>query len=335
MKNIFLSTLILVSPFFLVACSGESKKIYGSPEAKESSDSYNGAYVTGEATSMAPEVKPAPSGNVHKIRLDITHKEIEIAEGVKVIAWTFGDTVPGPVVHVKEGDKVEFVMTNRTLETAQISPPMPHSIDFHAAMVNPKDKYRTIAPGQTLSFDWYANYPGVFMYHCGTPTILHHMLAGMYGMAIVDPKKGYGTKVDREYAIVQSEFYVQKMSDGHYEMDVEAGRQKQPSYVTFNGIALQYLKNPLMAKAGERVRLYVLNVGPSDTSSFHIVGTLFDKSWLDGNPANLFRGLQTILLGASNGAVVEFVIPEKGTYTMVDHEFGDVEHGAVGLIQAE
>ena len=173
------------------------------------------------------------------------------------------------------------------------------------------------------------------MYHCGTPMILHHMLAGMYGMTIVDPKNGYGTKVDREYAIVQSEFYVQKMSEGHYEMDVEAGRQKKTSYVTFNGVAAQYVKNPLVAKAGERVRFYVLNIGPNDTSSFHVVGTLFDKAWLDGNPNNLFRGLQTMLLGASNGAVVEFAIPEKGTYIMVDHEFADVEHGAVGLIKAE
>jgi len=334
MRPYFL-VFIAIPMMFLAACSGEAKKIYGSPESKISSESYSGAYATGEATSQAPEVKPAPQGKVHKVRLDITHKEIEIADGVKVIAWTFGNTVPGPVVHVKEGDKVEFMMTNRTLETAQISPPMPHSIDFHAAMVNPKDKYRTITPGQTLQFDWYANYPGAFMYHCGTPMILHHMLAGMYGMTIVDPKNGYGTKVDREYAIVQSEFYVQKMSDGHYEMDVEAGRQKKTSYVTFNGVAAQYVKNPLVAKAGERVRFYVLNIGPNDTSSFHVVGTLFDKAWLDGNPNNLFRGLQTMLLGASNGAVVEFAIPEKGTYIMVDHEFADVEHGAVGLIKAE
>lgn len=335
MKIVYGMTAVMFSMVGMFSCSGENQKVYGSPEAKITSEPYGGSYATGEALSQLPEVKKAPQGNVHPVRLDVTHKEIEIADGVKVAAWTFGDSVPGPVVHVKEGDKVEFVMTNRTLETAQISPPMPHSVDFHAAMVNPKDKYRSVAPGQTISFEWTANYPGVFMYHCGTPIILQHMLSGMYGMVIVNPRKGYGTKVDREYAIVQSEFYVQKMTDGHYEMDVQAARQKRPSHVTFNGVALQYLKNPLLAKPGERVRLYVLNVGPNDTSSFHVVGTLFDKVWLDGNPNNLLRGLQTVLLGASNGAVVEFVIPEKGTYTMVDHEFADVEMGAVGLIKAE
>ncbi len=321
----------------MVGCSGASDgpKVYGAPEAKVSSEVRTGPVSEGEAVTTAPTVKSAPAGSVQKVRLDLTHKEIEIAEGVKVMAWTFGDTVPGPVVHVKEGDKVEFVMTNRTGETANVSPPMPHSIDFHAAMVNPKDKYRSIAPGQTLSFEWVANYPGVFMYHCGTPIILQHMLSGMYGMVIVDPRNGYGTKVDRTYALVQSEFYVAKMSDGHYELDVESGRKKQPAYVTFNGVAAQYVKNPLAAKPGERVRLYVLNVGPNDTSSFHVVGTIFDKAWLDGNPANLLRGMQTVLLGASSGAVVEFVIPEKGTYIMVDHEFADVEHGAIGLIKAE
>ena len=326
---------ILAVTLFMMACSGESQKIYGSPEAKVSGDSYSGPYLSGDAVTIAPEIKSAPQETTEQVRLDITHKIIEIADGVKVMAWTFGDSVPGPVVHVKEGDQVQFVMTNRTLETAQISPPMLHSIDFHAAMVNPRDKYRPIAPGQTLSFEWVANYPGVFMYHCGTPIILHHMLSGMYGMVIVDPKNGYGSKVDREYAIVQSEFYVKQMSDGHYEMDIEAGRNKNPSYVTFNGKANQYVKEPLVAKPGERVRLYVLNVGPNDTSSFHVVGTIFDKAWADGNPHNLLQGLQTILLGSSNGAVVEFVIPEKGTYVMVDHEFADVEHGAIGLIKAE
>lgn len=333
MQNIFVVLALL--GVGVVGCSGEAKKVYGSPEGVVTNEAYTGPYAVGDAVTLAPEVKPAPSGNVHKVRLDLTHKEIEIADGVKVAAWTFGDSVPGPIVHVKEGDKVEFVMTNRTLETAQISPPMPHSIDFHAAMVNPKDKYRSIPPGVTLSFDWVANYPGVFMYHCGTPMILHHMLSGMYGMVIVDPKGGYGTKVDREYALVQSEFYVQKMPDGHYEMDIAAARDKKPSYVTFNGKAAQYVQQPLVAKPGERVRLYVLNIGPNDTSSFHVVGTIFDKAWLDGNPHNLMRGLQTMLLGSSNGAVVEFMIPEKGTYIMVDHEFADVDHGAVGLIKAE
>lgn len=117
--------------------------------------------------------------------------------------------------------------------------------------------------------------------------------------------------------------------------DLEAARKKEPMFVTFNGKPRQYVKDPLKVKAGDRVRLYVLNVGPNDQSSFHVVGTIFDKVWLDGNPANELRGMQTVLLGSSSGAIVEFVVPEKGTYTFLDHEFADVEAGALGLIKAE
>jgi nitrite reductase (NO-forming) len=114
-----------------------------------------------------------------------------------------------------------------------------------------------------------------------------------------------------------------------------AARDKNATYVTFNGHPRQYVQNPLKVKAGDRVRLYVCNVGPCGTSSFHVVGTLFDRVWFDGNPMNEMRGMQTVLLGASSGAIVEFVMPEAGTYPFVDHEFADVEKGAVGLFVAE
>lgn len=327
---------ICCAAFIGTACGEKAPaKKLGAPKAQFSSETYGGEPRTGEAIFTGAEVKPVPKGNVHEVRLDFTHKEIEIADGVRFTAWTFGDTVPGPTVHVKQGDTVRFFATNRSTETAAFSPPMPHSIDFHAAMVNPKDKYQTVIPGQTIRFEWTANYPGVFMYHCGTPAILQHMIYGMVGMTIVEPADGWPTTVDREFALVQQEFYLKKMPDGKYETDIETARAKRPSHVAFNGYAAQYVQKPLVAKPGERVRIYVLNVGPNDTSSFHVVGTLFDRTYLDGNPANVFHGLQTILLGASNGAVVEFVIPEPGIYTFVDHEFADVEGGAAGLIRAE
>ena len=229
-----------------------------------------------------------------------------------------------------------FTLTNRSTETVNLAPPMPHSIDFHSAMVSPQDKYRSIDPGQTLRFEWTANYPGVFMYHCATPMVLQHLAAGMYGMVIVDPKRGWPTQVDREYVIVQSEFYLQDQPgpDGVYDIDMDKVEKKQPTYVTFNGKVNRHLKEGLKANPGERVRLYVLNAGPNDTSSFHVIGTIFDRVWLDGNPVNELRGLQTQLLGASNGAIVEFVVPEAGQYVLVDHEFADAHHGALGAIDA-
>ena len=338
-----MSVVLLLGISWLVSgCGGEGQTeslkeaVYGSPEAQISMEKPTTSELySGAALSIAPEVNPVPNAKVHEVRLDVTHSEIQVTEGVKFVAWTFGGTLPGPVLHVRQGDRVRFTMTNRSDQTVSFSPPTPHSIDFHAAMVNPADKYREVIPGATIKFEWVANYPGVFMYHCGSPAILQHMIYGMIGMTIVEPKDGYPTKVDREFALVQSELYLTKMKSGMYLVDMEAAKQKKATYVTFNGIPKQYVQKPLEAKPGERVRLYVLNAGPNGTSSFHVVGTLFDKVWFDGNPQNEQRGLQTVILGSSNGAIVEFVIPEAGTYTFVDHEFADVELGAVGQIVAK
>lgn len=340
-----IASLFLMSlPLVLFGCSGPSQvssqfygSQYGSPPAKVGDKPPTGGrYFSGDGVARLPEVPSVSNAPVKEVRLDVTHKVIELADGVKYRGWTFGDDIPGPTIHVRQGDKVVFTLTNRSTETVQLTPPMPHSMDFHAAMVSPQDKYRSIDPGQTLSFEWYANYPGVFMYHCATPMVLQHLASGMYGMTIVDPKNGYSDKVDREYAVVQSEFYLQDKPgpDGVFETDIDKAEKKQPTYVTFNGRVNRHLTEGLPAQPGERVRLYVLNAGPNDTSSFHVIGTIFDKVYADGNPDNLFRGMQTYLLGASSGAVVEFVIPERGKFVMVDHEFADATHGALGVIDA-
>ena len=318
---------------------------YGAPPAVVTTERHTGAFAQGAALSMEPAVRPLDSAPVKEVRLDTTHKVIEIAPGVKFSAWTFGDQVPGPVVRARVGDRVKFSMTNRSDEPVPsvrvTAAPMMHSMDFHAAMVAPDDKYRSIAPGQTIDFEFTPNYPGVFMYHCGTPMVLEHIAAGMYGMMIVEPREGYPTKVAREYAIIQSEFYTKRDPqkrevDGTplYVLDGERVRSKAPTYTVFNGRYNRFVDQPLTAKAGERVRLFVLNVGPSNTSSFHVVGTIFDRVWVEGNPDNQFRGMQTVLLGSSSGAIVEFVIPEAGEYIMVDHHFANASQGAVGMIAA-
>ena len=172
------------------------------------------------------------------------------------------------------------------------------------------------------------------MYHCGSPAILQHMIYGMVGMTIVEPKDGYPTKVDREYALFQSELYLARLKSGMYVTDMATAKKKEPLFVCFNGRPFRHVGEPLKAKAGERIRLYVLNAGPCGTSSFHVVGTLFDRVWMEGNPRNEMRGVATVMLPSSGAAVVEFVVPEKGIYTFVDHEFADVEAGAAGLIDA-
>jgi nitrite reductase (NO-forming) len=314
--------------------------------AKISAERHTGAFAEGAALSMTAELRPLDPSPVKTIRLDTAHKIIEIAPGVKFSAWTFGGQVPGPTVRARVGDKIKFSMTNRSDEPVPglqlTAAPMMHSIDFHAAMVSPQDKYRSLAPGQTIEFEFTLNYPGIFMYHCGTPMILEHIASGMYGAVVVEPRNGYPTKVDHEYMIVQSEFYAKpdpgkRMVDGSplYVLDGDRLRASQPTHTVFNGVYNGMVKNPLTAKPGERVRLYVLNVGPSKTSSFHVVGTIFDRVWFEGNPDNQFRGMQTVLLGSSNSAAVEFVIPEAGSYIMVDHHFANASQGAIGLISTE
>jgi len=308
--------------------------------SKVTAERHTGAFAEGAALNLGAELKPLDPSPVKTIRLDTTHKIIEIAPGVKFSAWTFGNQVPAPTIRARVGDRIKFSMTNRSDEAAPgvrlTAAPMMHSMDFHAAMVSPQDKYKSIAPGQTMEFEFTLNYPGVFMYHCGTPMILEHIASGMYGALIVEPRNGYPTKVDREYMVIQSEFYAKAppKSDkaGIYTLDGERLRAAQPNYTVFNGVHNGMVKNPLAAKVGERVRLFLLNVGPSKTSSFHVVGTIFDRVWLEGNPDNQLRGAQTVLLGSSNSAIVEFMIPEEGSYIMVDHHFANASQGAIGLV---
>jgi nitrite reductase (NO-forming) len=320
-----------------------SKMDYKSPPALVTGQRHTGAFAAGDSLTLDAALKPLTGSAVKEVRLDTTHKIIEIAPGVRFSAWTFGDQVPGPTIRAKVGDKIRFTMTNRSDEAVPgmqlTAAPMMHSMDFHAAMVSPNDKYRSIAPGQTITFEFTLHYPGVFMYHCGTPMVLEHIASGMYGAVVVEPKEGYPTKVDREYVVLQSEFYAKVDPSGQkvdgaplYVLDGERLKNAQPTHTVFNGVFNGLVQNPLQAKPGERVRLFVLNVGPSKTSSFHVVGTIFDRVWFEGNPLNQFRGMQTVLLGSSSSAIVEFMIPEEGSYIMVDHHFANASQGAVGII---
>lgn len=335
MKAIIFFFLILI----LFSCQQKNHQSAPSPEAIVTNE------VNTDSTNVGPlafrEVVPKTAdGDTVEVKFDVRHQLVRVAPDIIYTAWTFGNSVPGPVLKVRVGQTVKFSMTDRSEEPMPATDmqvnmmPMPHSIDFHAAMVNPEDKYRSIQPGETIHFQWTANYPGVFMYHCGTPMVLLHMIYGMIGMVIVEPKGGYPDKVDREYAIVQNEFYLVKDGDV-YKPDTAKAMLKQPTLVTFNGKLGQYIVHPLKAKVGERIRFYVLNAGPNNATSFHIIGTIFDKVWLDGNPANELKGMQSVFLGPASGAIIEFTLPEKGSYTFVDHSFADAEMGAKGEIKAE
>jgi len=319
--------------------------IVPSPPATVSEQRHTGPFATGKSLSFDALLKPIDRDPVKDIRIDASNKIIDLAPGVKYSAWTLGDQVPGPSVHARVGDRIRFSMTNRTNElmpgTIRIGAPMMHSMDFHSAMGSPQSIFHSIGPGQTISFEFVPAYPGVFMYHCVTPAMVEHVASGMYGVMVVEPRAGFPTKADREYVVVQSEFYAKLDPEGRkvdgspvYVLNPEKALARSPTHVVFNGRYNGMVDKPLLARPGERVRLYVLNVGPGSSSSFHVVGSIFDRVWLGGNPQNELRGMQTVLLGASNSAIVEFVIPEKGDYIMVDHHFANAALGAIGVIKA-
>lgn len=269
-----------------------------------------------------PPVDPVirREGNTVFIEMTAQVTDVEISPGIFYNAWTFNGTVPGPVIRVAEGDTLVFTLENR-------DPELEHSMDFHAVHAAPNRKFIDVMPGEERTFTYDATSPGVFMYHCGTDPILEHIANGMYGTIIVEPKDGYPSdaEVDRSHVLVQSEWYT--------EHDMEAFLNEQPEYVVFNGNDFGLKDEPLTAKVGETVRIYVSNAGPNHTSSFHVVGTIFDRVYVDGHPDNVMKGMQTVLLPASGGAVVEFTVKEAGDYPIVSHQFNHATKGAVAILR--
>ena len=276
-------------------------------------------------SAAAPAVLP---GNVHDVDMPIVDKDITVAKGFVVHAWTFGGTVPGPTIRVHLGDTVRVHLTNKGT--------MSHSIDFHASQTAMNHQMVEIAPGASFTYTFTADYAGVWMYHCGTAPALHHIANGMFGMVIVEPNGGL-PKVDQEIALVQSEWYLgpQKEPVDYAKANAAA---PAPDFVVFNGVANQYKDNPIMVTTKGRVRVFILDAGPSIDSSFHVVGTIFDTVIKEG--VVLARGnaggwgSQAVDLSPAQGAIIEFSPQEDGMYPLVTHAFNFVGKGALGLFMA-
>jgi nitrite reductase (NO-forming) len=194
----------------------------------------------------------------------------------------------------------------------------------------------SIAPGEEKLYEWTADYAGVWMYHCGTAPALHHIANGMYGMVIVEPAAGL-PKVDREFALVQSEWYLGPQGQP-IDLDKASSGAPAPDFVVFNGVFNQYKDHPLEVPTHGRVRIFLLDAGPNIDSSFHIVGTIFDTVTKEGirltpdNPGHY--GSQAVDLSPAQGAIIEFATAEDGLYPIVTHAFNFVGRGALGLVQA-
>ena len=262
------------------------------------------------AAFAAPAAANGTVVNVNLTAVETNQTIVPAAPGVTPVAyhvWTFDGTAPGPVIRVHLGDTIHFTLRNASTMGMQ------HSIDFHAAMTPwadlPKDgqttltgNYQPVNPGETKSFDWVAMYPGVFMYHCGTPPVLEHIANGMYGAIVVEPDS---LPIEREFVLVNSEFYPgPKPVQGVYVGDPDAMAAGTPTYVVWNGVADQYKASPLTVQPNEPFRIWVVNAGPTLTSAFHVIGTMFD-TYADGNPANVIRGDQTYNIAPGGAAMFD------------------------------
>jgi nitrite reductase (NO-forming) len=273
------------------------------------------------------ELPPVAEGDVARVHMVLKDVVIQIAPGIHYAAWGFEGGAPGPVVHVRQGQLVEMTLTNGGT--------IPHSIDFHAARIAPNQAFVDVMPGKSFTFRFRANDPGVFMYHCGTKPVLAHIANGMYGAIVVDPATPL-PKADREYVLVASEWYLSSSGlDAPAQLDMTKAHEMNPDWVTFNGYAGQYVAHPLTADPGDLVRLYVVDAGPSLTTAFHVVGTIFDRVYPDGdmNPAHSLAGVQTVDVPAGGGAVFEVRIGKPGLYPFVSHSFASVDMGQVGLLK--
>jgi nitrite reductase (NO-forming) len=269
---------------------------------------------------------PVATGDLVKVHMTMKDMVIEIAPGVKYNTWAFdGHGAPGPIVHVREGQMVEMTLTNGGA--------IPHSIDFHAARIAPNVAFRDVQPGESFTFRFRANDAGVFMYHCGTKPVLAHIANGMYGAIVVDPAKPL-PHADHEYVLVASEWYLNGPGvDEPASLDMAKAQQMQPDWTTFNGYANQYVTHPLTSDPGETVRFYVVAAGPTLDTNFHVVGTILNRAWVNGDMTHYQQGVQTVAVPAGGGAVFDVKVDQEGTYPFVSHAFAHVDLGQVGILK--
>jgi nitrite reductase (NO-forming) len=289
-----------------------------------------------KAILTAPPHVPPPTGRSDPakvvVELEVVEKEMPISEGVTYTFWTFGGTVPGSFIRVRQGDTVEFHLMNAP------DSKMPHNIDLHG-VTGPGGGAASsfTAPGHRSQFTFKALNAGLYVYHCATAPVGMHVANGMYGLILVEPPEGLPA-VDHEYYVMQGDFYTtgRYREKGHQPFDMEKAIDEHPTYVLFNGAegALTGDK-ALAARTGEKVRLYVGNGGPNLVSSFHVIGEIFDKVWFEGG-TRFQENVQTTLIPAGGAAMMEFHVEVPGSYVLVDHSiFRAFNKGALAILKAD
>ncbi len=301
----------------------------------------SGGLVMGEADvaretaalTKAPHVPPPITRKepaLVTVDLEVRELDGQLADGVEYTFWTFGGTVPGPMIRIREGDLVEFNLHNHP------SSKLPHNIDLHA-VTGPGGGAEAsfTAPGHSSTFSFKALNRGLYVYHCATPPVGMHVANGMYGLIYVEPPEGL-PPVDHEYYVMQSEFYTEGVYGqvGRQPFSLDKALMEKPDYVVFNGrVGSLTGDNAIKADVGDSVRLFIGNGGPNLVSSFHVIGEIFDQVYeMGGGLAN--QNVQTTLVPAGGSAIVDFSLQVPGTYILVDHSlFRAFNKGAIGMLK--
>ena len=353
MKRQTLAALI-TSAFVLAACNGQQQAAQQpaaqgtqttasstpsapdvAPQTAEADVPVDQLPVIDAVVTHAPEVPPAVNRDhaaLVKVKMETIEKTMKMADGVDYTYWTFNGDVPGQMIRVREGDTVEVEFSNNPNST------VPHNVDFHASTGPGGGAAATFtAPGRTSTFRWKALQSGLYIYHCAVAPVGMHIGNGMYGLVLVEPKEGL-PKVDKEFYIVQGDFYTKGKygEPGLQPFDMDKAIREDADYVVFNGhVGAIAGDNALKAKVGETVRMYVGNGGPNLVSSFHVIGEIFDKVYVEGGKL-INENVQSTLIPAGGAAMIEFKVDIPGSFTIVDHSiFRAFNKGALGQLVVE
>jgi len=326
--------LEVTGPASAAAAAPAATKVLGAAAAPAGAKSIAAAAAGAVSVSMDPNAVPSPIGNrapqLVKYAIETVELDGKLDDGTTFTYWTFAKKVPGPMLRVKEGDTVEVALTNNKSSKAI------HSIDLHAATGGLGGGESTqVAPGQTKTITFKALNPGLYVYHCATPSVAHHISAGMYGLILVEPKNGL-PKVDKEYYVMQGDLYTTHAfgTKGHHEYSPERAADELPTYYTFNGAVGALTRDHKMSvKVGETVRVYFGVGGPNKVSSFHVIGEIFDKVYSEGSTNTVKQNVQTTLVPAGGATMVDFKVDYPGKYLLVDHALSRAAKGLVGAIE--
>ncbi|MBP2295078.1 copper-containing nitrite reductase [Azospirillum rugosum] len=325
----FLATVSAVALLSLSGISAASATtLYAEPKVKEPTVSI----VQDPAAVPAPEKAGKRAPKTHQVTLNTTEVESKLDDGTTYTYWTFNNTIPGPMVRVRVGDTVDVKIANAKDST------MNHSVDFHAATgFLGGGQITQVEPGQTKEFSFKALTPGVYVYHCATPMVAHHISKGMYGLIVVEPEAGMPA-VDHEYYVMQQEVYATKAKNiPNAEDDYDGLVNEKPNYLVFNGAVGALSKDkPLKVKVGETVRIWFGVGGPNLTSSFHVIGEIFDRVYnMGGLESEPNKGVQTVTVAPGGATMVEFKVDYPGKYALVDHALSRATKGLIGILEVE